>query len=92
MADYRSWPLWHAGGDEVGNIDPQTLPLSDDLVSDLNGWIEKLDGALNWDDPGDTNWPDGFFAEFNCEGRKLAQRLKAELGPTYEVAEQYWGA
>ncbi|MES2699567.1 MAG: hypothetical protein V4647_08155 [Pseudomonadota bacterium] len=91
MADYRSWPLWHDGGDDVGNIDPQSLPISDALVSDLNGWIEKLDAALNWDDPAHTKWPDGFFAEFNDDCQKLAQRLKAELGPSYEVTEQYWG-
>jgi len=91
MADYGCWPLWHAGGGEVGNIDPQSLPLSDELKSDLNGWAAKLDGALDWDDPGNTKWPDGFFSEFNREGRELAERLRGELGPCYEVAEMYRG-
>lgn len=91
MADYRCWPLWHDGGVEVGNIDPQSLPLSAELVADLNGWAEKLDAALNWDDPGHTQWPDGFFAEFNRQGRDLADRLRHELGPQYEVTEHFWG-
>jgi hypothetical protein len=91
MADYDCWPLWHSGGDEVGDIDPQSLPLTEELVSDLNGWKAKLDDALNRDDPGNTQWPDGFFVEFNREGRNLARRLKIELGSSYEVTETFWG-
>ena len=91
MADYGSWPLWHARSDDVGNIDPHSLPISKELISDLNVWTEKLDATLNWDDPGHTKWPDGFFTNFNQEGRKLAQRLKAELGSKFEITEQFWG-
>ena len=91
MADYACWPLWYAGGDEVGNIDPQTLPLTEGLIADLNGWAARLDGALDWDDRGNTKWPDGFFADFNREGRELAERLKAKLGSTCEITENFWG-
>jgi len=42
MADYGCWPRWHDGGGEVGNIDPNTLPLSDGLVSALNSWAARL--------------------------------------------------
>ena len=87
MADYRCWPLWHDGGDEVGNIDPQSLPLSEELIADLNDWAATLDDGLNWADPGNTKSPDGFFDEFNHRGRDLAKRLRDELGPTYEITK-----
>ena len=91
MADYECWPLWHQGDGEVGNIDPRSIPLSEGLVVDLQEWAAKLDGTLNWADAGNTKWPDGFFAEFNHQGRELAKRLRCELGPSYEVTEQLWG-
>jgi hypothetical protein len=91
MADYACWPLWHDGHGEVGNIDPRSLPLSEELIAALNIWAAKLDNALNWADPGNTEWPDGFFAEFNRQGRELAERLRYELGPSYVVTGRFWG-
>lgn len=88
MADYGCWPLWHDDGGEVGNIDPNTLPLSEGLVSALMSWATRLDDALNSDDPGNTQWPDGFRENFNREGRKLTERLRNELGSAYEVSEK----
>ncbi|MGB7656548.1 MAG: hypothetical protein WBL74_13825 [Novosphingobium sp.] len=61
------------------------------MVADLNAWTARLDGALDWGDPGNTKWPDGFFADFNREGRELAERLKAELGSTCKITELFWG-
>lgn len=43
---------------------------------------------MNLDDPGNTQWPDGFGEDFNREGHKLSERLRTELGPDYEVSEQ----
>ena len=91
MADYGCWPLWHDGSSELGDIDPQSLPLSKELTSALIEWAAKLDGALDRADPGNTKWPDGFFADFNREGHELAVRVRDELGPAYEVKEQLWG-
>ncbi|MHC5729637.1 MAG: hypothetical protein ACYTXY_37035 [Nostoc sp.] len=28
MADYGCYPLWWVSSDKIGNIDPETLPLS----------------------------------------------------------------
>ena len=92
MADYHCWPLWHGDGSgEVGNIDPATLPISDALKAALLVWPEQIDNALDWDYPPDTVWPGGFWTNFNAEGRELAARLRAELGPGYQVEEHFWG-
>lgn len=86
MADYHCWALWEAGGQEVGNIDPASLPLSEATRHDLAAWVESYDRTLNWDDPGG---PDGqtpeFLEAFGREGARLLLRLREELGPDYEV-------
>ena len=88
MADYGCWPLWHGDDGEVGNIDPRSLPLSKTLIKDLLDWAAKLDNSLDWDDPANTEWPEGFLAEFDGQRRTLAERLQAELGSSYEVTSK----
>ena len=91
MADYGCHPLWRADGIDVGNIDPRTIPLSEELIRELGLWIELLDGALDWDYPPDTVWPKNFWADFNERGKALAQRVRDELGPDVDIVEEFWG-
>ena len=82
--DYHCWPLWHNGANEVGNIDPQNLPISRPLVDDLNTWAYEFDATLNMDDPASS----GFKTEddeidFKKRGVILAGRLRAELGSEF---------
>ncbi|WP_145529865.1 hypothetical protein [Yersinia alsatica] len=86
MADYYSYPLWHSSPGEVGNIDPEDLPISNKLKERLNKWSEKYDSILNDDDPVSS----GFLTNddelmFIQEGAELAKCLQIELGNTYQI-------
>ena len=85
MADYHSFALWEPVVGDSGNLDPETLPISNELKAALLRWPEQLDNALNWGDPAGTAWPEGFWIRFNAEGNDLAIRLRAELGPDFEI-------
>lgn len=83
MADYHCFPLWEASPGEVGNIDPAELPISPQAA--------KLDKTLNMDYPPDS----GFVSEdeerqFKSEGILIADELRSELGPDYEVILHLW--
>lgn len=79
MADYACHPLWSMDADYAGNIDPEVLGLSPDLVGDLAAWAEQFDDALDWDNPGAVRDDDGFLARHEAEGRALAERLAGEF-------------
>jgi hypothetical protein len=86
MADYQCYPLWEASPGEVGNIDPNSLPLSTSLQAQLLDWADVYDKTLNWEDPATS----GFACvdavdEFKAQGMRLADRLRAELGPEFVV-------
>ena len=84
MPDYDCHPLWHHGGEQVGNIDPNTLRLSSSLVQKLAVWKEEYDQTLNSINPAESGFP-GKEAEvkFVATGYELALELKTELKHTY---------
>ncbi|MEH1929068.1 MAG: hypothetical protein V7K14_17310 [Nostoc sp.] len=49
MADYGCYPLWWVSSDEIGNIDPETLPLSQETIKRLEKWEEIYNAKLNWE-------------------------------------------
>lgn len=89
MADYNCYPLWFNSPDEVGNIDPETLPISDSLKEELNDWSSQYDATLNLDDPLNS----GFLtlaaeSNFKQKGKKIQGKLQTELADDYEVTYQ----
>ncbi|MEM7537877.1 MAG: hypothetical protein AAF639_37250 [Chloroflexota bacterium] len=46
IADYDCWPLWWSGDDKIGNINPNTLPLSGEAIERLTAWSETFDAQL----------------------------------------------
>jgi hypothetical protein len=81
MPEYGCFPLWHNDENEVGNIDPDSLPISSLLVSQLNEWAADFEATLNQEYPPDS----GFNKKeteviFLTKGYELASALKAELG------------
>lgn len=88
MADYGSFPLWKASG-EVGNIDPSDLPLSQELRQLLANWARAFDQTLNDDYPPDSGFKsEADEVEFKQQAARLAEQLRKELGPEFEVAVQ----
>lgn len=86
MPDYHCYPLWEESVDEVGNINPSDLPISDDLKMQLIAWAQLYDSTLNMDDPICSGFANGEIeAEFEKTGNSLGERLQCELGPEFYV-------
>ncbi|MDI2111774.1 hypothetical protein [Commensalibacter nepenthis] len=86
MTDYFCYPLWINDDDDSGNIDPDTLPISDALKKELMDWSDEYDGILNMDDPASSGFKSSEDkAAFIQEGYRLYERLQVELGSDYEV-------
>lgn len=86
MADYQCFPLWEASPGEVGNIDPNSLPLSTSLRKQLMDWADVYDSTLNWEDPAISGFASGNAVdEFKAQGMKLADQMREELGPEFIV-------
>jgi hypothetical protein len=85
MADYQSYPLWKAGS-EVGNINPDDLPLSNDLKAMLANWSASYDRTLNQDYPPDSAFSSPADEEdFEVEGHRIWHALREQLGQGYKV-------
>lgn len=84
MTDYNYYPLWDM--DDVGDIDPKELPLSEATIERLLNWQKIYDGIIDWDDPASA----GFTSAqeeiaFEREGISLWKQLQKELGDEYEI-------
>lgn len=83
MIDYNAYPLWD---NEGCDFDPKDLPISDELVKDLQDWVELYNQGK---DPYDLAFSAPPLPEeqeaFEEEGIRLWQRLQKELGEDYEV-------
>ena len=62
--------------DDAVDIDPEELPISDDLRKDLDRWAEAYDATLNQDYPPDTS---GVSTETKRSLHEDGLRLQAEL-------------
>jgi hypothetical protein len=87
MADYFCHPLWRNCGVDVGNIDPADIPISADLKGDLEAWARAFDSILDMDDPANKGGFESPQARdaFAVRGEDLARRLRAELGPGWDI-------
>jgi hypothetical protein len=86
MADYHCWPLWQAG-EEVGNLNPEMLPISDDLKQKLLVWAEQYDQTLKEEDPRASGFADAASLDaFENEGQRLWNELRNQLGEQYKIS------
>jgi len=89
MADYQCHPIWNISPDEYGDVNPDDLPISQDLKERLAAWARAFDATLNMDYPPDSGFEsEEAEAEFKREGYRLAEQLRAELGPEFTVTVQ----
>jgi hypothetical protein len=86
MADYHCFPIWKSIDGGVENINPDDLPISNDLKRDLHNWSEEFDSTLNADDPANSGFLDEISkVAFEKNGLKLTDRLRQELGVDFSV-------
>ncbi|WP_047302582.1 hypothetical protein [Pseudomonas fluorescens] len=80
MPDYQCFPLRSLSPDSIGNVDPEELPISQELKADLMSWVLKYDDTLDEEYPPDSGFSsEEDEAEFNKKGEHLFERLKVEL-------------
>lgn len=89
MADYECYPLWIDSDNEVGNIDPDSLLISDSLKNELNKWSDDYDKTLNSDNPLESGFKTiNEEIAFKEKGKYLQEKLQIELGNNYDVIYQ----
>lgn len=80
MPEYGCFPLWHNDQIEVGNIDPESLPITSLLASQLNDWSAEFESTLNQENPTESGFSSKEIeVKFLAKGYELASTLKAEL-------------
>ncbi len=86
MPDYFCYPLWGVNPDELGDISPNDLPLSDSLREALLAWAHEYDQTIDMNDPSSAGFDSQESAnKFVATGHQLRVRLKEELGPDYQI-------
>jgi hypothetical protein len=89
MADYQCHPLWNMSPGEYGDINPDDLPISQGLKDQLHAWARVFDTTLNMDYPPDSGFEsEEAETEFRRAGYRMAEQLRAELGPEFTVTVQ----
>ncbi|GLV73986.1 MULTISPECIES: hypothetical protein [Streptomyces] len=86
-AEYECYPVWVITEQGLDNVAPDSLPLSKQLIEDLNRWGDEYEATYNRDDPITS----GFTSEaaeqrFVERGHRLARRLRDELDGTWCVS------
>jgi hypothetical protein len=71
-------------------IDLDRLPISQALHEDLDSLIAQYDTSLNWEYPPDPGpWREAECRTFNDAVRRTLGRLHAELGPTWQIHDEF---
>jgi hypothetical protein len=86
MTDYYSHPLWGLDSDNIGDIDPKKLPLSQETIDRLENWAATYNAILNQEDPASSSFDSPQSEEdFEQEGIRLWLQVRQELPENYEV-------
>ncbi|MEU9202875.1 hypothetical protein [Streptomyces sp. NPDC048332] len=86
--------LWAAPEDREAwgyPVDPDRLPISHDLRDDLSRLVARYDTSLNWDYPPDPGpWREAECHDFNEAVRQALGRLRTELGPAWQIHDEFY--
>lgn len=83
-ASAEGWERWGCA------IDLRQLPISQALRDDLTSLIAQYDTSLNWDYPLDPGpWREPQCQRFNHVVQQVTVRLRAELGPTWQIHDAF---
>lgn len=92
--DWNCYPLWSAN-DAARNVfgyhvELKDLPISDQTVARIREICAWHDTALNWEYPPDPGpWGAEECERFNAAARGLLVDLRQELGPVYEIVDEF---
>jgi hypothetical protein len=85
--------LWSASPQDKHNgyaVELRQLPISPALSAELTRLISAYDASLNWDYPPDPGpWRETQCREFNQAAHRAVQRLREELGPAWQVRDEF---
>lgn len=85
-AVYGAPPIFCADVDNMGYVEPESLPLSQSLLADLAAWNQEYQETFCEDYPPDSHFPaDSDRIEHNRRGLELCRRLERELGPDSSI-------
>ena len=79
MAEVGCYPLWALDDDLDGCFAPEDLPLSNELIGDIDAWAEANEASYDPENPAESPWTLEQVDAHEAEGRTLAVRLKREL-------------
>lgn len=85
-AEYFCFPVWEVYDGGVQDIDPQTLPVSDQLKCDLVEWQKLHQSSYNDEYPPDSQFlTKDDELKFRQQRLVLCKRLKHELGEQFDI-------
>ncbi|MEU1434449.1 hypothetical protein ACFYPA_00085 [Streptomyces sp. NPDC005775] len=71
-------------------VELHRLPISHDLRDVLRRLIARYDTSLNWDYPPDPGpWREAECHNFNEAVRQVLGRLRTELGPAWQIYDEF---
>lgn len=74
---------------DVGPVEDR-LPLSDETLNRLRGMTAWHDTALDWTNPaGPSPWSDSDHETFGEAVDRLADDIRRELGPDYDIVNEH---
>ncbi|WP_449408813.1 hypothetical protein [Microbacterium maritypicum] len=87
----NTFPVWErTPGEEVGELDPVTSGLSEQLVQELFAWNVRSHELVFSDAPIENKWDhEKELDQWTREGRSLAKRIEIELGHEIDVNVTY---
>lgn len=66
-------------------VELDDLPLSEETREAAAALLARYDAQFNWDDPASDGADD---PQFNAAARAVLERIRAELGPEFEVRDE----
>lgn len=86
MPEYECYPLWKFNDGIYDNISPSDLPLSDELIEDIDKWDDSFQSTYNKLDPVTSGFSNSLEEKnFFSQSELLKQRLITELSCDYQV-------
>lgn len=90
MADYQCHPIWDLSPGHYGDVDPNSLPLSEKLKLRITEWARSYDETLNWNNPIESGFKSlEAESDFKKEGLSIFSCLQDELGDGFFIIKKY---